>query len=82
FFSPSISIACITFCRKSELYGFGIVIAQTIRFLSILCPNLAGYSYTNCPDRIFNILSEDTETAPKCDRYPKSNDRSFHNSMD
>ncbi|MCX5965816.1 MAG: hypothetical protein NT070_22610, partial [Cyanobacteria bacterium] len=45
FFSPSISIACITFCRKSELYGFGIVIAQTIRFLSILCPNLAGYSY-------------------------------------
>ena len=28
------------------LYGFGIVIAQTIRFLSILCPNLAGYSYT------------------------------------
>ena len=30
---------------KSKLYGFGIVIAQTIRFLSILCPNLAGYSY-------------------------------------
>ncbi|MCX5964442.1 MAG: hypothetical protein NT070_15280, partial [Cyanobacteria bacterium] len=52
FFSPSISIACITFCRKSELYGFGIVIAQTIRFLSILCPNLAGYSYINLTFRI------------------------------
>ncbi|MFZ4555928.1 MAG: hypothetical protein ACOYN8_06050 [Pseudanabaena sp.] len=33
---------------KSELYGFGIVIAQTSRFLSILCLNLAGYSYKDC----------------------------------
>ncbi|MCX5962054.1 MAG: hypothetical protein NT070_02615, partial [Cyanobacteria bacterium] len=54
FFSPSISIACITFCRKSELYGFGIVIAQTIRFLSILCPNLAGYSYIQCCRRFIS----------------------------
>jgi COMPASS component SWD3 len=41
FFRPSISIAAITFCLKSSLYGFAI----TFYFHSTLCPSSSGDCY-------------------------------------
>jgi hypothetical protein len=68
FFRPSISIAVMTFCLKSSLYGFAIPVAIHF-FYSTLCPNSFGYCY-KCPFCGFGQASTLDHYLPKA-KYPQ-----------